>query len=67
MNFRFCNRCGGVFHAPRGAVLDAVSVCTSCVRDDEEAALARRPSPRLFGQDIDMYRWTDDPVPQARL
>lgn len=64
MSVFFCERCGGVGFLRPGLIVEAsVRVCASCIQDDIDDAVRNRPRARVFGQEVDMRRWTDDPVP----
>lgn len=54
-----CTRCGEWTRVPTASVRDGCYpvTCGACILDDIQEAVKRRPSPRLFGQELQMGRW----------
>lgn len=60
-----CSRCGDWTRVPRAAAYDGCApvLCGGCVMDDIDEAVRRRPSPRLYGMEHDLARWTEGEIP----
>lgn len=55
-----CGRCDNVVEMDFAAVAATCTpvMCEACCEDDIDYATLHLPEPRLYGQDLDMRRWT---------